>query len=197
MKKSINHSKQLKSIPVWINADILKGPVNSAVKPVKADKFFTFAKDVENATLSIGWTTNWGSNFTNGSYSAGEVEAMIKSIEKNKNSTAGHPITFPVRAGIAAQSKSSLQHLYDTVSKTNTVTFTIWSGNDDSVDVKQLQALILSFGVDKVYVDVPKTLKEKLNLHEKTGSSASSLVHFGLLNVITFAVVVFLRNGLN
>lgn len=122
---------------------------------------------------------------------------MIKSIEKNKNSTAAHPITFPVRAGIAAQSESSLQHLYDTVSKTNKVTFTIWSGNDDSVDVKQLQALILSFGVDKVYVDVPKTLKEKLNLHENSGSSASSLVHFGILNVITFAVVVFLRNGLN
>lgn len=185
---------------MWINADILKGPVNSKVQPVDADKFFTCAKELGNLTLSIGWTTEWGPNSKAGNYSQAQVDAMIKAIEDNKINTTGHPITFPVRAGIAAHSQVTLKHLYDHVSKTNRVTFTIWSSETDNVDVKHLQEFILSFGVNKVYVDVPKVLREKLNLTESfdnSASSASSLVQFGLLNVIAFAIVVFLRNGLD
>lgn len=199
--ESIPHLKKhwanLTTVPVWINADILEGPVNSTVKPVDANKFLTIAKELSNATLSIGWTTKWGAEYKTGMYSEAHVDAMIKVIGENKINATSHPITFPVRAGIAAHSKVTLRRLFDSVNKTNHVTFTIWSSQGDNVDIKHLQEFILSFGVDRVYVDVPKEVQEKLNLGEKSKNSATSIVQFGLLNVITFMVVVFLRNGLN
>ena len=89
---------------------------------------------------------------------------MIKSIEENHVSGSNYPITFPIRAVIATESKDVLHYLFDKVSKRNNVTFTIWSAINDNVNVSKLQDLILSFGTDKVYVDVPKKLKDQLNL---------------------------------
>src|SRR5690349_20177560 len=87
--------------PVWINADIFPGPhENTQTIPVDADVFFEGIKTLTNATLSTGWTTIWGSNFTEGSYTDVQVNEMIDGIKRNKVS---NHFTFPVRAGIAAQ----------------------------------------------------------------------------------------------
>ena len=149
--------------PVWINADIYRGPLNNLnTTPVDAQIFFKGTKNLHNATLSTGWTTRWGSNFTDGVYTNEQVNEMIKGI---KASNVVNPITFPVRAGIAAQSIPQLDHLYKSLNKTNHITFTIWSSNGDNVNVKKLREMILHFGVDKVYVDVPEELSEKLQLN--------------------------------
>lgn len=178
-------------LPVWINADIYRGPFENVVTlPVDADVFFEGTKSLPNATLSTGWTTRWGSNFTEGSYTNQQIDEMINGIKKNKVS---NPLTFPVRAGIAAQSIPTLSRLYDSLKDSNVVTFTIWSSDGDSVDVENLRKMIFHFGLDKVYIDVPEVLSEKLRLDVEPSDSGFTLrpnVVMGI--VMTLILLVFL-----
>lgn len=181
---------------LWINADIIAGPGKKAGGgEVNAKEFFDAikaSKDVANKTLSIGWTTELGKDKV--SYEKDHIDAMIKAIEDSKI-PVGHTFTFPVRAAIAAESKETLHNLYDAVSKDRKVTFTVWSGEKDTdkVDVEKLQEFINSFGVDKVYVDVPEDLGSKINL---TGG-ASATVKFSLFNLAAIVIAMFFRNGLH
>lgn len=114
----------LMDYPVWINADIYGGPLNNILTtPVDAQIFFEGCKSLPNATLSTGWTTRWGSNFTDGYYTNEQVNLMIDGILKNN---ILNPVTFPVRAGIAGQSIDQLERLYDSLKDARPVTFTIW-----------------------------------------------------------------------
>ncbi|XP_055307759.1 protein FAM151B-like [Sitodiplosis mosellana] len=167
--------KDLKANTLWINADIILGPGKGIKpKPVDANLFFDVIKSIEelkSVTFSIGWTTSvniipglplWTMKTR---YSQNHVDAMIKAIEENHIDGSNYPISFPIRAAIAAESREVLQYLFNEVSKQSNVTFTIWSATNDEVNISKLQDLILSIGTDKVYVDVPKKLKDQLNLN--------------------------------
>jgi hypothetical protein len=160
--------------PVWINADIYSGPLNNTqTTPVDAQVFFDCSKKLPNATLSTGWTTRWGSNFTDGNYTDNQIDEMIKGIKDNQ---IQNDITFPVRGGIAALSLNQLDRLFNSLNDTNPITFTIWSSANDYVDVEKLRKLIFHFGLDKVYVDVPKELEDKLRLDTPVTDTASTLI---------------------
>lgn len=175
--------------PVWINADIYRGPLNNTqTTPVDATTFFNGTKSLPNATLSTGWTTRWGANFTEGHYTDEQVNEMIQGIKINN---VTNPITFPVRAGIAAQSLTQLDHLYKSLNESNPVTFTIWSSDNDTVDVKKLREMIFHFGVDKIYVDVPEQLSEKLRLDINAGFSINSNLVMGLVLLMSVALLFF------
>lgn len=79
------------------------------------------------------------------------------------------PVTYPVRAGLVANDIDAVKALLKNTTFTN-ATLTIWSSEGDSVDAAQLSKLIREVGVDKVYVDVPKSLRNELDL-----SSASAM----------------------
>jgi len=170
--------------PVWINADIYSGPLeNTQTLPVDAVKFFTGSKNLTNATLSTGWTTRWGSNFTIGHYTDKQIDDMINGIKENQ---IRNDLTFPVRAGIAGQSLQQLDRLFTSLNATNSVTFTIWSSANDNVDVEKLRKMIFHFGLDKVYIDVPKELEDELRLDIPVGGASISkvlpiLLMFGLV----------------
>ncbi|KAF5287584.1 hypothetical protein FQA39_LY15861 [Lamprigera yunnana] len=152
------------NFPVWINADIFPGPLNTVDDPVDADKFFEIAKTFENATLSIGWTTLYGGNITNANYTEDQIKNMTDFINRNN---INQPITFPVRAGIAAQSIKQLTKLASDLPNS---TFTLWSGIEDSVDIQSLRILIKDITVKRVYVDVPQALQDELHLDQLGGS---------------------------
>lgn len=70
--------------PVWINADILPGPLNNtSTTPVDANRFLTGCKSLTSSVLSIGWTTRWGNNFTEGAYDDMQIDNMIDTITVN------------------------------------------------------------------------------------------------------------------
>lgn len=175
--------------PVWINADIIPGPVDSEVIPVNPDEFLSKCKQLSNATLSIGWTTEWNSKSEIGEYTEKQIDEMIDAIERNQLNGTKHAITFPVRAGIAAQSQKSLEKLMNHTRNTNNATLTIWSSETDAVNATNLQNLILSFGVDRVYLDVPQKLASELNL----SSTAASLIHFGIANLVILLVSFYMN----
>lgn len=169
---------------VWINADIYPGPLNNTETiPVDAQVFFAGTKRLPNATLSTGWTTRWGANFTDGHYTDEQIDAMINGIKVN---AIQNDLTFPVRAGIAGQSLAQLDRLYQSLNGTNPVTFTIWSSANDSVDVEKLRKMIFHFGLDKIYVDVPEQLASQLQLDVPYKDGAASFAP------LLFAMVLML-----
>lgn len=108
------HRDQL-NFPIWLNADILAGPVNATATPVDSDVFLSLCVEFfPEATLSIGWTTRFtNSGDTNGQYTTGDVKLMVDTIERNH---VTQPVTFPVRAAFVERSIDSLSWLLDTVS---------------------------------------------------------------------------------
>lgn len=164
--------------PLWLNADILKGPVNATTTPVDATQFLNVSKSFPNATLSIGWTTNYGANFSANSYTDEQIKEMLETIQKNNVSQA---VTFPVRAGIAAESLENMKQLLSNVSGS---TLTIWSSEGDKVNVTNLRKLISSVGLNKVYVDVPEDLQKELHLDTISSSSVTQFSCSSLLLVL-------------
>lgn len=167
---------------IWLNADIVKGSVGPTTDPVDAVKFIENAKELnKNFTLSVGWTTKWTDDGVNsGKYTDRDVDNMIKALGE----LTDRPITFPVRAGLVATSQAEMKKL---LAKYKGSTLTVWSGDKDEVNATELQKFIKAIGIDKVYLDVPKILSNKLNLgpnNKPSKSSANEMAHIGLLSII-------------
>ncbi|EZA62872.1 hypothetical protein DMN91_003152 [Ooceraea biroi] len=174
--KNLRHGLKF---PIFLNADIISGPVNATATPLDAKAFLQGAtKIMPECTLSVGWTTRYGkeSNITEGRYS---IEHINKMIDVLKGNHISQPVTYPVRAGLAANDIDVIKILLKNTTFTN-ATLTIWSSEGDSVDAAQLSKLIKSVGVDKVYVDVPQDLKSRLDLSAASTFSSASLMSLGM-----------------
>ncbi|XP_068150360.1 protein FAM151B isoform X2 [Drosophila tropicalis] len=187
------------SYPIWLNADILSGPVEqNKTVPVDPDRFFAGCMRYKQAVLSIGWTTNWGADFREGEYTQDQCDAMLDTLKSNNvlSKELAMGITFPVRAGIAANSADRLHNLVAAVNETNESTLTIWSSDGDYVDVALLRELIFSFGVERVYLDVPEELASQLDLGNAGSGGANtfnSLVSFGFVSLCFWALSTYLQ----
>uniref|UniRef100_A0A3Q3MFF3 Family with sequence similarity 151 member B n=1 Tax=Mastacembelus armatus TaxID=205130 RepID=A0A3Q3MFF3_9TELE len=92
--------------PVWLNADILSGP-GGQVRPLEPQAFLSAVQALRiHTVLSLGWTTGWTAGTDNPGYSWDMVHKMEEICE-----TLKHPVTFPVRAALMAQSFSQLMWL--------------------------------------------------------------------------------------
>ncbi|KAM7354699.1 protein FAM151B isoform 3-T7 [Cochliomyia hominivorax] len=184
--------------PIWLNADIVGGPVNQNVtRPVNPERFFAGCAPFEKAVLSIGWTTKWTTTVNNGSYTRKETNAMLEAIKNNNVTKTGQPITFPVRAGIAANSLNELHDLVKAVNATNECSLTIWSSQNDFVNIDKLRKLIFSFGFDRIYLDVPEEVSSKLNLWQHiaddsidNNGGSKSLSNFFNFTLISLGMVL-------
>ncbi|XP_016837181.1 protein FAM151A isoform X2 [Nasonia vitripennis] len=163
------------TVPLWLNADILKGPVNATdePKPVDAAEFLKEAAKLPQTLLSIGWTTRLEettANVTSGKYLTEQIDAMVKVIQDQK---VNQSVTYPVRACFAANDVEVLQKLLSST-KANNPTLTIWSSEGDKVDAAKLSTVIKTVGLDKVFVDVPQTLWAQLHLANSAFTAKSS-----------------------
>lgn len=148
---------------MWLNADIVKGPVNQTKTiPVEPKRFLSACTKYDNAVLSIGWTTLWGPNYNDGAYSDLEIADMTAVIRNNN--IVNRNITFPVRAGIVANSLHQMTCLFKEISIRNKCTFTVWSSPNDYVNILKLKQFIFDFGLNRVYLDVPQDIRDQLNL---------------------------------
>lgn len=108
-------------------------------------------------------------------------------IDALKEQGVSQPITYPVRAGLAANDTNVIKSLMEMSSGMSNVTLTVWSSEGDKVDAEQLSTLIKDIGVTKVYVDVPRDLMMRLNL-----SGASSVSVASMTVVQSLLIAVFL-----
>ncbi|CAG9857473.1 unnamed protein product [Phyllotreta striolata] len=173
-----------KRYPLWINADILPGPGNSPVKPVDSAQFLGKCKSLTGgAVLSLGWTTTVDDDAAPAGYSIDNVKAMMDVVTRYKLTNS---ITFPVRASLVARSGPEMQALLRGFEDS---TLTVWSAAFDEVDVDRLRKVILDIGVEKVYLDVPDEIRERLEL-DKNGASRSAKVALTSLLVVLVVLVV-------
>ncbi|XP_037975282.1 protein FAM151B isoform X2 [Plutella xylostella] len=149
--------------PLWLNADILPGPVDAPAKPVDPVQFLKLGSQHPHAVLSIGWTTQIGGEIKEGEYSREHIGKMIQIVNENKVS---QNVTFPVRACLASNSQPVLLDLLRETSSLNS-TLTVWSSEGDHVTVDRLRALLLTVGLERTYLDVPIDLANKLHLPQK------------------------------
>lgn len=154
------YSKPQVTFPLWLNADILPGPVKATTTPVDPIKFIELGANHPRAVLSMGWTTRYGGNITEGEYTPEQIGSMLRLVNEQK---INQTITFPVRAGLACNSQPVLLDLLRETASLNS-SMTVWSSEGDSVEVGRLKALILTVGLERTYLDVPHDLAAKLNL---------------------------------
>ena len=141
--------------PLWLNADILKGPGSNSqsTPPVDPQEFITKCTSTyPTATLSLGWTTEWYEGITSRGYTQSMVEEM-ESICRNTTLV----ITFPIRAIYVRRSWGPLEWLLDTSSR---YTLTIWSAVDDDVQVEDLVWLTEQIDKRRLYMDLPPELDD-------------------------------------
>lgn len=172
--------------------EVLQGPDSGAEVPeLDAKEFVDEVKKMERAVLSVGWTTNRVN--PNSVYTSAHTNAMADVIKDNKlDKIPNLAINFPIRAAFAVKSQAALKQLYDLIKLTNPVTtYTVWSRNEDKVNATELQTFIKSYGIENIYIDLPDDLRKKLNL----GNGASSLVQFGVLNLIMLIIGHFIQNS--
>lgn len=161
--------------------------------PVNGTQFIEEAKRMVNLVLSIGWKTYWSPN-SEDVYTWAHTQGMKEIIKNTKINTPDYKdvsINFPIRAAFALKSQALLRNFYEGAKKTNPITYTIQSLAGDIVDPQELQSFIFSYGVENVYIDLPKDLRDQMNLI----SGGSSLIHFGFLNSIMLIIGYFIRNG--
>jgi hypothetical protein len=166
--------------PVWLNADVWKGPVNSQVNPLDAARFIktireAFKKSSFQPTLSLGWTTNYGQDsaaeghksensedkakhvISSGQYSTEDVNTAIQSLKKHHvigKKSGGSEITFPLRAGLAIHSEDQVEELLKEAGPRSTIT--LWSAKEDpKIDVAKLEQFVDKIGRKRVFLDLP------------------------------------------
>lgn len=172
-------------IPIWLNADILPGPVNATdIKPVSADLFLNISLEYFPVDmLSVGWTTHYAPN---GKYTSEQIEAMTAALNRNKILSA---VTFPVRAVFATECVDLLHYLVNTSPAGSSLT--VWMSNDaDPVNIPKLKHLLSTIGKNKVFLDVPDFIRERLNSTTDDSNPNRSCSMSG--NVLLTTLVVFL-----
>ncbi|XP_022255398.1 uncharacterized protein LOC106471068 isoform X2 [Limulus polyphemus] len=135
---------------LWLNADILPGPVDANTHPVNASSFLYLCnRYFPTATLSVGWTTQFKPN---GTYLWKHVHQMAELL---RCTGINQSVTFPVRAAFVGLSLHKLQWLVSVVQHS---TLTVWSSSWDAVDVKDLLKLRTLLPKLKVFYDLPEPL---------------------------------------
>ncbi|KAF3696242.1 Protein FAM151B [Channa argus] len=142
------------SPPVWVNADILSGPGGQAT-PLEHQAFLSAVTDLPARTvLSLGWTTGWTAGKVNPGYSWEMVQRMEEICR-----TLKHPVTFPVRAALLAQSSSQLTWL---LQQSDRYTLTVWTGQDDKFTVEDLLPFRNMFDISRTYYDLPDSFRTEV-----------------------------------
>lgn len=132
---------------------------------------------------SINFRYGKESNITEGRYSTEQFKKMVDTLAENH---VTQPVTYPVRAGLVANDIDAVKALLKNTTSSN-ATLTIWSSEGDSVNAAQLSKLIKEVGLDRVYVDVPKDLRNKLDL-----SGASSMINTLMMNLVALLPLLIL-----
>ncbi|KFW80263.1 Protein FAM151B, partial [Manacus vitellinus] len=128
--------------PVWINGDILAGPVPD------------FAHFVSQLNHSVKLWVGWGlfvkvffnPVFSPAGYDWGMVEEMSQLCQ-----ALSQPVTFPVRAVLVPRSLPALRWL---IQQSDRYSLTVWTGKDDIYSVEDLLSIRENFDKSRVYYDI-------------------------------------------
>uniref|UniRef100_A0A8C9JEK8 Protein FAM151A n=1 Tax=Panthera tigris altaica TaxID=74533 RepID=A0A8C9JEK8_PANTA len=170
--------------PVWINADILRGPNVPISIEVNATQFLALVQEnYPEATLSPGWTTLYVPLFPNRTYTRAMVEKMQGLV-----GALPQKVTFPVRAVMV---RAAWPHFSWLLGQSQRYSLTLWQGASDPVSVDDLLYVRDNSASHQVYYDLfePVLLEDMLELCRALWQPVSFQLHAGLLGQNTAGVV--------
>ncbi|XP_025862799.1 protein FAM151A [Vulpes vulpes] len=133
--------------PVWINADILRGPNVPISIEVNATQFLALVQEkYPEATLSPGWTTFYVPLFSNSTYTRAMVEKMQGLL-----GALPQKVTFPVRAVMV---RAAWPHFSWLLGQSKRYSLTLWQGVMDPVSVDDLLYIRDNSAPHQVYYDL-------------------------------------------
>ncbi|XP_037536558.1 protein FAM151B-like [Nematolebias whitei] len=90
---------------------------------------------------------------------------MVHKMEENCRDLK-HPVTFPVRAALLAQSFSQLSWL---LQQSDRYSLTVWTGKNDEFAPLDLLPYRTEFDVSRMYYDLPDSVRtELMTPHDRT-----------------------------
>ncbi|XP_036206175.1 protein FAM151A [Myotis myotis] len=133
--------------PVWINADILKGPNVPISIQVNATQFLALVQEkYPEATLSPGWTTLYVPLFPKSTYTRAMIEKMQELV-----GALPQRVTFPVRAVMA---RAAWPHFSWLLGQSDRYSLTLWQGVTDPVSVDDLLYIRDNCANHQIYYDL-------------------------------------------
>nr|XP_006200587.1 protein FAM151A [Vicugna pacos] len=133
--------------PVWINADIQRGPNVPIPIEINATRFLALAQEkYPEATLSTGWTTLYLPMFPNSTYTRAMVEKMQELV-----GALPQKVTFPLYALMA---RSAWPHFSWLLGQSERYSLTLWQATSDSVSVDDLLYIRDNTAPHQVYYDI-------------------------------------------
>ncbi|KAK2107324.1 hypothetical protein P7K49_016838 [Saguinus oedipus] len=133
--------------PVWINADILKGPNVPISFEVNATQFLALVQEkYPKVTLSPGWTTLYLAMFPNRTYTRAMVEKMHELV-----GVVPQRVTFPVRSSMV---RAAWPHFSWLLSQSERYSLTLWQAASDPMLVEDLLYIRDNTAVHQVYYDI-------------------------------------------
>jgi hypothetical protein len=149
-------------LPIWLNADICKGPGGLEPSVAPREVFETIHMDFVKSldlTLSIGWTTFFPF-FSTSKYTASHVSELRREIDAHYI-PRDVAITFPIRASFARASWTELLRLLDPAWRPKT-SLTMWTAVEGvpQGDLSWLRAEAKRCGIT-VFFDVDKGSKSE------------------------------------
>uniref|UniRef100_G1PQ21 Protein FAM151A n=1 Tax=Myotis lucifugus TaxID=59463 RepID=G1PQ21_MYOLU len=133
--------------PVWINADILKGPNVPISIQVNATQFLALVQEkYPEATLSPGWTTLYLPLFPKSTYTRAMIEKMQELV-----GALPQRVTFPVRAVMV---RAAWPHFSWLLGQSDRYSLTLWQGVSDPVSVDDLLYIRDNCANHQIYYDL-------------------------------------------
>ncbi|XP_020952250.1 protein FAM151A [Sus scrofa] len=133
--------------PVWINADILRGPNMPISIEVNATQFLNLVQEkYPETTLSPGWTTLYLPQLPNGTYSRAMVEKMQELV-----GPVPQRVTFPVRAVMV---RAAWPHFSWLLGQSERYSLTLWQSASDPLLVDDLLYVRDNTAAHQIYYDI-------------------------------------------
>ncbi|KAM3865914.1 protein FAM151A [Diretmus argenteus] len=108
--------------PVWINADVLRGPNADFLPPVNGTRFLQLIQEkFPDVTVSPGWKVIYAPPLFTATYTRSMVEDMYDMIKD-----VSQKVTFPVHVLLV---RSSWQHISWLLSQSPRFSLTLWQGS--------------------------------------------------------------------
>ncbi|XP_077005668.1 protein FAM151A [Tamandua tetradactyla] len=133
--------------PVWINADILKGPNVPISIEVNATRFLGLIQEkYPKVTLSPGWTTLYVPSAQTNAYTRAMVEKMQGLVR-----ALPQKVTFPVRASMVRPAWPHFSWLLD---QSERYSLTLWQAATDPMSVDDLLYVRDNCATHQAYFDL-------------------------------------------
>ncbi|KAL1776963.1 FAM151A [Sigmodon hispidus] len=133
--------------PVWINADILRGPNVPLSVEINATQFLALVQEkYPEVTISPGFTTLYVPQLPNSTYTQAMVEKMQELV-----GALPQRVTFPIRAVMA---RAGWPHISWLLGQSERYSLTLWQGASDPLSVDDLLFIRDNSATHQIYYDL-------------------------------------------